>query len=39
MSPILVVADSPDQYTQTLVTFMRYCFKQIGYKYELRADA
>ncbi len=37
MSPILAVATSPVQGTERLVTFLRYDFGRIGYKYELRA--
>jgi hypothetical protein len=39
MSPMLAVATSSVQQTETLVMFMRYYFGKIGYKYELRADA
>jgi hypothetical protein len=39
MSPVLAVATSSVQDTETLVAFFRYNLGKIGYKYELRADA
>jgi hypothetical protein len=39
MSPMLAVATASVQDTEKLVTFMRYYFGRIGYKYELHADA
>jgi len=38
MSPILAVATPSVQDTERLVTFLRYYFGRMGYKYELRAD-
>ena len=39
MNPLLAVAASSVQDTETLAKFLRYYFGKIGYKYELRADA